>query len=290
MIKFDREKHEYSLNGKVLISVTQLLAKHGLAPDYSNVDTDVLNKKGERGTIIHKELEEYINDKTLGFTDELGHFIDWHCEKTFDLESCEYIVHNDDIAGMIDYFYLSNGIMVLADFKTTAVLHKEAVRWQLSLYNYLANVKAHRFEVFHFNNGKLNIIELEPIPLADIERLLEYEKNGLNYNDYLDTKKNKIMTVDTQNTLLSIHNELSALESQQNAINKRYDELKAYLLKEMQDKDIKSIDNELFKITRIDAVEKTIIDTKKLKEEIPSILEHYSKTSITKASVRITIR
>ena len=49
MVKFNKEKHEYSDNGKVLISVTQLLKKHGLSTDFSNVDKDLLNAKAERG-------------------------------------------------------------------------------------------------------------------------------------------------------------------------------------------------------------------------------------------------
>ena len=48
MIRFDAEKHEYFDGEKRLISVTQLLRKHGLAPDYSGVSDAVLNAKAER--------------------------------------------------------------------------------------------------------------------------------------------------------------------------------------------------------------------------------------------------
>ena len=57
MLKFDAEKHEYFDGEKRLISVTQLLKKHGLAPDYSGVSDSVLNAKAERGTLIHSEIE-----------------------------------------------------------------------------------------------------------------------------------------------------------------------------------------------------------------------------------------
>ena len=45
MLVFDEEKHEYTLNGKKLISVTQLMQKHGLAPSYAGVSTEILNAK-----------------------------------------------------------------------------------------------------------------------------------------------------------------------------------------------------------------------------------------------------
>lgn len=57
---FNKENHTYTLDGKILISVTQLMRKHGLAPDYSGVNEVVLQRKAERGTLIHEEIERYI--------------------------------------------------------------------------------------------------------------------------------------------------------------------------------------------------------------------------------------
>ena len=57
MILFDEKTHTYTDDGKHLISVTQLMKKHGLAPDYSGVSESVLGAKAQRGTLIHKEIE-----------------------------------------------------------------------------------------------------------------------------------------------------------------------------------------------------------------------------------------
>jgi len=67
-VKFNKKTHKYTLvdsKGKKisdLISVTQLLKKHEISPDYSQVDEETLNAKARRGTVIHEELEKYINE------------------------------------------------------------------------------------------------------------------------------------------------------------------------------------------------------------------------------------
>ena len=45
MIKFVEETHEYYLEGKKLISVTQLMKKHGLGTNYGDVPEKILMKK-----------------------------------------------------------------------------------------------------------------------------------------------------------------------------------------------------------------------------------------------------
>ena len=65
-LQFDEDKHEYLLNGKSLPSVTKLLD----TGEYNNVDPDVLNRARERGTEIHKELEEYFKNGKYGDTKE----------------------------------------------------------------------------------------------------------------------------------------------------------------------------------------------------------------------------
>ena len=60
MITFNEELHKYFDGDRELISVTTLLKKHGLAPDYSGVSESVLNRKAERGTLVHEEIENYM--------------------------------------------------------------------------------------------------------------------------------------------------------------------------------------------------------------------------------------
>lgn len=73
-VEFDEEWHSYSLNGEILPSVTQLLDDG----EYNNKEINpyVLQYACDKGTIVHKEIEEYLKDQKEGFTKELYDFID----------------------------------------------------------------------------------------------------------------------------------------------------------------------------------------------------------------------
>lgn len=65
-------------------------------------------------------------------------------------------------------------------------------------------------------------------------------------------------------------------------------ELKAELLHEMEEYGIKKWSNEMFQAIYIAPTQRTSIDSKRLKEELPDIAEEYSKTSNVKSSVRLS--
>ena len=86
-LQFDEEKHCYTLNGKVLPSVTKLLDDG----TYTNVDPVILQKACDRGHEIHKELELYFKKGILGDTREFYEAISL-IEKNKDLLSEPSIV------------------------------------------------------------------------------------------------------------------------------------------------------------------------------------------------------
>lgn len=69
---YDPEWHCYRLNGKIIPSVTRLLDDG----TYINVDPKVLESAQMRGTLIHKEIEQWLKDGINGYTDETIEFID----------------------------------------------------------------------------------------------------------------------------------------------------------------------------------------------------------------------
>ena len=63
MINFDEQTHTYTNEkGKVLISVTQLLKLAGISPNYDFVNEEVLKAAADKGSLIHKEIEDYIKE------------------------------------------------------------------------------------------------------------------------------------------------------------------------------------------------------------------------------------
>ena len=64
-VKFDENLHKYTVDGKEVISVTQLLQKHKITPSYDAVDKELLRMASERGTLIHEEVENWIKDREI---------------------------------------------------------------------------------------------------------------------------------------------------------------------------------------------------------------------------------
>ncbi|MBQ5929166.1 MAG: hypothetical protein IIX02_00060 [Clostridia bacterium] len=281
---FKEDTHQYFLvdckTGEVikeLISVTTLLRKHGLAPDYSGVPSETLKAKAEYGNLVHSEIEKYIKDGEIGFTSELQEFIE-HCEKTaLKPIRSEFIVHNDIVAGTVDLAGEYNEMLAYIDYKTTATLHKEAVRWQLSLYDYLGGSAAERLQAFHFASP-LKVVDLEPIPLDEIEKLLECERNGEKYQP-------QQLVVEAE--LLA---RLADLQLSKKAIEDEEAEIKQQLLEAMRAQGIGKHETDLLRISYIEPSTREVLDGKKLKAEMPEIAAKYTKTSNVKDSVKVAFK
>lgn len=298
MIKFDEEKHEYTLDGKKLISVTQLMQKHGLAPSYDNVDASVLNAKAKRGSMIHKEIEDFNKLREVGFTNELTNYIEYNKTNKVTVLDSELMIYNDIVAGTCDLVLLVNKRPVIADIKTTYTLHKEAVSWQLSIYAYLywnnhdgntdvANMDYDitKGQAYHFDkDGNLNVVDIPLKPYDQIEQLLECERKGEIYKQDLQASLGDLVE------LAQVEQLIANLESQKKAAEAQAQEMRQALLNAMEANGVVNYETDKLKVTYVAPSTRTTIDSTRLKKEQPAIADQYSKTSTTKASLRITIK
>ena len=290
---FVEETHKYFLVDaetgdiiKELISVTTLMQKHGLSPNYDGVPTETMRKKAEYGKLVHSEIENYIKNGEIGFTSELSEFID-HIHKN-DLKplKSEFIVYNDVVAGTVDLLGEYCGATTArVDYKTTATLHKEALRWQLSLYDYLDNIHADLLQGAHFTDKGLKVIDIEPIPTEEIEKLLEAERNGEIYKG-----RQLAVAGELLDQIAKGEEKIKNFELLKKEVEAQNEVLKAELLEAMKTQGIKSFENDALKITYIEPTTRETIDSKRLKEERPEIAEQYKKISKVKDSVRITLK
>lgn len=293
-IIFDEEKHQYTLikendEKTDLVSVTQLLKKHGILPDYSGIDEQVLHAKAQRGRVVHEELENYVKTGEIGFTGELEQFIN-QCELwQLKPQHSEFIVHNDEIAGTVDVAGVvgENELPFIADYKTTATLHKHAVAWQLSLYAFLDTENIYeKFYAIHFPDADTcKIVEIQPIPKEKIEMLLECERNCELYQE--ETLE---LSFQDSEKVIAIQTELKKLDIQKKQLEQQENELKEYLISKMQETGVGLIDNDLFRISYTAPYTKEILDITRLKKEQPDIAKNYTKKTLTKPSVRITLK
>lgn len=287
MIEFNEATHEYFNDGKKLISVTQLMRKHGLAPDYSMVNQAVLTAKAERGTLIHKEIEEFIKKSEVGFTSELNAFIECIWKSNIKIIQSETIAFNDIVAGTADLILEdANGDRIIADIKTTATLHKESVSWQLSIYaKLLEQYGCTKGQAFHFQpDGSLKVVDIPLKPIAEVERLLDCERNGVLYEQKLKVSDTAL------SELYSLELYIAQCEMQMKQAVEKAQELRAMLLEEMEKGAIKTFENDHIRLTYIAPQTRSTIDSARLKKDLPEIAEKYQKQTSVKASLKITLK
>lgn len=297
---FREATHQYFLidavSGEIikeLISVTTLMRKHGLAPNYDGVPSDILKAKAEYGNLIHKELEQYIKYGEIGFSQELQEFITYCKKYAFKPTESEFIVYNDVVAGTADVLGILQmpfGVCpILGDFKTTATLHKDAVSWQLSIYKKLYEQQCptaviEMLQAFHFNDG-LKVVEIAQQMPEEIEKLFEAERNGETYE-----QRQLVLAEDLEAQVFMAEKAIQELDAALKATTANAQKLREMLLEKMREGNYKSFENERMKITYIAPSTRETIDSARLKKELPEIAAQYKKTSNVKDSVRITLK
>lgn len=269
MLEFNETNHTYTFNGKVLISTTQLMRKHNLSPNYDMVNPEVLQAKAKKGTLIHKEIENFIKENQLGFTDELYEFQKYVKAHNLTSIKSETMVCNDIVAGTIDLMFMENDRPIIADIKTTSVVHKEAVSWQLSIYRYLylsyvdgniVPVEESEYndvvgQVFHFNKeGILNVEEIPLKPYSDIERLFNCERLGMQFTLEIDEAENSLQNV------VHLEKIINELNEKVEFAKKQQEEFKKTLMEAMENRKLSTFERDGIKIT--------LVKGKSKKEEI----------------------
>ena len=288
-IKFDEKEHKYFLGKKELVSITTLLKRHGLATDFSEVmiSPAVLADARDRGNLIHQDWSNYIKKGIIPSTKEGLQILDWYNKHQIaTVAKSEYIVYNNELAGTIDFSFLQitkpELTAYLTDIKTGKKVDMIACSWQLSLYEYLEEKQYDQLLILHTPKGEdLEVIEVPRISKAEIEKLLECERNAELYNQ----PKVELATVSAEiSSQISIG--LKAIKK----IEKELAEYKDRILIEMRDKGIKKFDNGEVSITYIEPTNRETIDTKALKADLPEIAEKYKKISSVKDSIKINIK
>ena len=295
-VVFRETDHTYWLGDKQLISVTRLLKKHGLATEYTGISEEVLEKASNKVTLVHKEIENYIKNGEVGFTSELSDFIDITAELGFTAEDSEIILPAGEIPDdkVDDYFYAGTADLIgkigdgyaLADLKTTAKVDKRAYAWQLALYERLCGVKFDKLYIFHLGKNS-KAIPIERISDAEVDRLLECERNGEIYSEPGLVIANELLARAQEAEL-----ELKRAEEVKKEAEATAKEYRQKLYEAMQRQNVSSWEtaDKSMLITCVAPSTKTSIDSTKLKKEMPEIAEKYSKTSTVSGYVKITIR
>ena len=288
-IKFDEILHKYTVDGKEVISVTQLLQKHKITPSYDAVDKELLRVASERGTLIHEEVEKWIESGECGFTEEAERICDY-LNSTADRDSqiiSEQIVANDVVAGRFDVLYTHAKKLVLTDIKTGNTKHLYGWTWQLSLYKYLYE-KMYGKEINSLEilwaNGDLTVIPCEYVGDEKIENLLKAEREGRLISDVdLGVSEEELEDLE------ELMEKITVKEKELKLLKEKVDKVKEILYGTMEKEGVKTVDRGNLKITYVAPSSRTSVDSKKLEKEEPEIYKKYVKTTTVAGSIKITL-
>lgn len=283
-VKFDALTHTYfNVDNKRLIGVTSLMAKHHLSPDYSNVPEAVLKKAAERGTAVHKLFEAYDNGETVEETPELAAYR----KLGLHIVASEYLVSdNEFVASSIDkVVFVDEETVDLADIKTTSVLHKEAVAWQLSIYKYLfllqnPHLKVRNLFAIWVRNGKAQIENIvNEIPAEEVQRLFKCEREGWIY-----VAQYQPLPVEARSLVANLV-KLSEMKAAVKALEDACSQQSEKVMEYMQKSGLKTLTEPEGTFTLKDSYTRETIDSKALKEREPEVYRKYIKTSTVKPSL-----
>jgi len=141
-LTYNETWHTYRYKGKIIPSVTQLLDDG----TYVGVPEDILESARLRGTLIHKEIEDYLKHQIKGFTDEFYEFLDIYTTESEKFEE--------------------KAIFDIKTFATATKKNKEKCLQQEKMYaeaiEYLTGEKIEKFYMIHLPKGKKGkLINLE---------------------------------------------------------------------------------------------------------------------------------
>lgn len=287
---FNPEEHRYFLNGIELSGITGLLHKHIFPDQYKDIPQFVLDRAAERGTMIHESIE--LLD--AGFapaesTPELENYKRIKAENGLKTIANEYIVTDKEhFASGIDLVLSDkDGNIILADIKTTSVLNKEYVAWQLSIYSYLfelqnPELKVSKLYALWLRGDKSEFAEVERIDTAIVKDLLQCEVEGRKFINPLAKADQKMPTQikDAELAVYTLINQIKELTEQKKQLSEG-------LLKLMQDNDIKTYKGEHITLSRKAASTREDIDKAKLKKEYPEAYTACVKTTNISESLQI---
>ena len=288
-IKFDENLHKYTVDGKEVISVTQLLQKHKITPSYDAVDKELLRVASERGTLIHEEVEKWIESGECGFTEEAEKICDYLFERADEKSKIisEQMVANDVVAGRFDVIYTHAKKLVLTDIKTGNTKHLFGWSWQLSLYKYLYE-KMYGKEIDSLEilwaNGDLTVIPCDYVGDEKIENLLKAEREGRLISDVdLGVSEEEL------EDLTELMEDIKSKEEELKLLKEKVDKVKGILYDTMGKEGVKTVDRGNLKITYVAPSSRTSVDSKKLEKEEPEIYKKYVKTTTVAGSIKITL-
>ena len=272
-IIYDPDAHLYELDGKPLLSVTEL------AKRFSKMNTEWLEahpEYAERGTVIHNELAEYYDgNKEFADLSETAQEIAGQCIPD-GTQQTEVLVVNQvkGYAGTVDMVFCSDHkITKIVDFKSGTTVNMKYYICQLNLY-------------------RLALIEMG-VDCTDVEMLIINPEKTIKIplKSWEECKNIAAGYEPDEETALKIEQCETELEALETYVN-RYNAVKEYLQELLKEKmaaaDAKNFIGNTYSYSYVAGSTRKSLDTALVKEKLGDSYESCVKETTTKPSLRMT--
>lgn len=309
---FNKEKHSYTVNGKLAVSVTTLLQEVGITQKLSEVqflvdNPHILEEARERGNYYDGLAEEALIEmkyvegdrdltpwqkRLVKELENIGHQIPSAQERLGMEDDFIAIAGTPDIIEEIEH-YIGNELYIgiVSDVKATGQIRINDVTWQTNMYAWLKDKNNHdkyAKYVVHYDEkiDKFTVIRLENIAKTEIENAISAYLMGEQY-----TEQFQVVDPEKFNKLLKEIQNFKTLLKEKEEILKQEEER---IMNEMKSRGIKKIENELFRLTYTPEGERRTFDnsawlkSKGFPEPTEEEKKEFVKVSVVKHKLTIT--
>lgn len=261
--RFIEETHEYFLGDKKIPSVSEVLTFHKIAPEYTEVDSQILERARIFGNNRHLEMEEYFKGyRTKEQLSEIALEGINLIEEHFIPISSEVRMHYKGlIAGTTDMLALNKETdkYNLIDYKFTYSFNENHVMRQLNLYRFIAyyflGVDVEGLYCLWYNKKEK---EFELKIIATLNHKKNEELIDLYYRKIVYTLQAQDLIKRQQYSQLW-KEKMSQIKEAQNLIKDLERDLDLYkmdILEEMERYNIRFLDLDGYKITYVQGTQK----------------------------------
>ena len=183
-LEYYDDQHLYLFEGLILPSVTEIIGKK--FNDYADVPKDILNRAAERGTKVHKQIENYCKSGIDDGSTAIRNFKFLQSQYGFEVLDNELpvVIFENDIpvaCGRLDMTIEMDGRVGIADIKTCSALNKPKIAYQLNMYRLglmqSYGVQAEFLKIIHIRDNVRKFIDM-PINEEETYKLIEEYNNA----------------------------------------------------------------------------------------------------------------
>ena len=186
ILEFIPETHQYIVDGIITPCVSNILAYK--FNDYRNVPQDIIQRAGERGTDLHKAIEDFEKEGKQSDLKELKNY--QFLKKQYGFENIENelpVIYEKDgrvlYTGTLDQIILLDGKLGINDFKRVSAPNKSKIAYQLNFYR-LAYEQTYgkKIEFLAFTHLRETVRKFHRLPINEeitLNLLNEYYEKGI---------------------------------------------------------------------------------------------------------------